>query len=220
MNREIEWLFGTRAGRDELTSQAKYQRLAIVHLNRAHTYESLDHILSELSPKVMELAPKGLPKSYKVIIYFISGMILNILFDILIKKKIPMLSMGPEVDVRNLRYKGASAISGEFYVEDVYSNELMQPTRRLIFQNKIPTIQTEVLLKEDSTRANKKKNASQTSSVIKSNNLKPNYDEFLEDYFSIMLSQLMSLKLKDSGLDPFINASFFLNLFQTKDLFI
>ena len=129
--------------------------------------------------------------------------------------------MGPEVDVRNLRYKGASAISGEFYVEDVYSNELMHPTRRLIFQNKIPTIQTEVLLKEDSTRANKKKNASQTSSVIKSNNLKPNYDEFLEDYFSIMLSQLMSLKLKDSGLDPFINASFFLlNLFQTKDLFI
>lgn len=64
--REIEWLFGTKLGREELTSQAKYNRLAVVHLNRAHTYESLDAIIAELSPKVMELAPKGIPASYKV----------------------------------------------------------------------------------------------------------------------------------------------------------
>lgn len=63
----MEWLFSTKKGREELTSQAKYQRLAIVHLNRAHTYGSLDSIISELSPKVRDLAPKGIPVAYKVI---------------------------------------------------------------------------------------------------------------------------------------------------------
>jgi hypothetical protein len=64
--REIEWLFGTKLGREELASQAKYQRLAVAHLNRGHTYENLDSIMSELSPKVSELAPKGMPANYKV----------------------------------------------------------------------------------------------------------------------------------------------------------
>ena len=63
--REMEWLFSTKKGREELTSQAKYQRLAIVHLNRAHTYGTLDSIIAELSPKVKDLAPKGIPNSYK-----------------------------------------------------------------------------------------------------------------------------------------------------------
>lgn len=64
--RELEWHFGTKLGRQELVSQAKYQRLVIVYLNRAHTYENLDTILAELSPKIIELAPKGLQASYKV----------------------------------------------------------------------------------------------------------------------------------------------------------
>lgn len=62
----MEWLFSTKKGREELTGQAKYQRLAIVHLNRAHTYGSLDSIIAELSPKVRDLAPKGIPITYKV----------------------------------------------------------------------------------------------------------------------------------------------------------
>ena len=65
--RELEWHFGTKLGRQELVSQAKYQRLVIVYLNRAHTYENLDTILAELSPKIIELAPKGLDTSYKVL---------------------------------------------------------------------------------------------------------------------------------------------------------
>jgi hypothetical protein len=66
--REIEWLYGTKTGREELASQAKYKRLAIAHLNRGHSYESLDAIMSELSPKVSELAPKGMPVNYKVML--------------------------------------------------------------------------------------------------------------------------------------------------------
>jgi hypothetical protein len=59
-------LFGTKSGRMELAVQAKYQRLLVVHLNRAHKYESIGDIIKELSSKLMELAPKSIPKSYQV----------------------------------------------------------------------------------------------------------------------------------------------------------
>lgn len=65
-NRESEYHFVSKRGRQDLVSQAKFQRLALVYLNRAHKYESLDSILGELSPKIKELAPKSLPENYKV----------------------------------------------------------------------------------------------------------------------------------------------------------
>lgn len=55
--------------------------------------------------------------------------------------------MGPEVDVRDLKFKGISEISGEFFVEDVTPSESGNPTRRLLFQGIVPLIQTEVILK-------------------------------------------------------------------------
>ena len=55
--------------------------------------------------------------------------------------------MGPDVDVRDTKFKGASEKSGEFYVEDVKPSDMSDPTRRLVFQNVIPTVQTEVILK-------------------------------------------------------------------------
>ncbi|CAF0861776.1 unnamed protein product [Brachionus calyciflorus] len=166
IGKEIEWLFSTKLGREELTSQAKYQRLAIVHLNRDHHYESLDAIISELSPKVMDLAPKGIPSSYKI----------------------PLLSMGPELDVRDVKYKGSSDISGEFFVEDVTPSDLSEPTRRLVFQNITPLIQTEIILKEE-PRKGKKKNDKEKKVYS------PNYGTFLEDFFAIILAQLYSVKL-------------------------
>ena len=85
----------------------------------------LDAIIAELSPKVIELAPKIIPNNYKI----------------------PLLSIGPDVDVRETKLNEATAISGEFYVEDVRPSGNSEMTRRLVFQNIIPTIQTEVLLK-------------------------------------------------------------------------
>lgn len=64
--RENDWLFGTKDGRAELAQQAKFSRLLVVYLNRNHKYENLNEIINELSAKVMELAPKNIPKSYKV----------------------------------------------------------------------------------------------------------------------------------------------------------
>jgi hypothetical protein len=124
IGKEIEWLFSTKNGREELVAQAKYQRLAVVHLSRHHSYGDLNTIIEELSPKVNELAPKGLPSNYKI----------------------PLLSMGPDVDVRDVKFKGSSEMSGDFFVEDVTSDDL--PTRRLIFQSINTTIQTEVVLKK------------------------------------------------------------------------
>jgi len=160
IGKELEWHFGTKLGRQELVSQAKYQRLVIVYLNRAHTYENLDTILAELSPKIIELAPKGLDTSYKI----------------------PMLSMGPDLDLRDVKFKGGSDMSGEFFVEDVSSSDQNgELTRRLVFQSIIPTVQTEVILKKDK----------------KGKALKPNYNFFMEDYFSMILSQLYSIKFKE-----------------------
>jgi hypothetical protein len=85
----------------------------------------LDSILAELSPKIKELSPKDIPVGYKI----------------------PMLSMGPDLDVRDVKYKGSSKISGEFYVEDVMSGEKNEITRRLVFQSVVLTVQTEVILK-------------------------------------------------------------------------
>jgi hypothetical protein len=106
--------------------------------------------------------------------------------------QIPLLSLGPEVDVREVQYKGFSELSGEYFVEDVKSTDLTEPTRRLIFQSIIPTIQTEVVLK-DETKSTKKKNISQDNSSSKK---QPDYTQFLEDYFSMMLSFFYSIKLK------------------------
>ena len=78
-----------------------------------------------MSPKIIELAPKDIPAGYKI----------------------PMLSLGPDLDVRDIKFKGSSQISGEFFVEDVTSTEQDELTRRLVFQSIIPTVQTEVILK-------------------------------------------------------------------------
>ncbi len=60
----------------------------------------------------------------------------------------PILSEGPDVDIRDTKFKGNSKFSGEFYVEDVKPNDETVPTRRLIFQKINPIIQTEVILKK------------------------------------------------------------------------
>jgi hypothetical protein len=55
--------------------------------------------------------------------------------------------MGPDVDARDLKFKGLSEISGEFFVEDVTPSDSTDPTRRLVFQSITPLIQTEAILK-------------------------------------------------------------------------
>ena len=91
--REVEWLFASKDGRSQLGESTQVGRLVVVHLNREHNYTNLDHIQSELSGYVMELAPHELPSDTKV----------------------PFLSLGGEMDVgqRHERCRGKSEVSGK-----------------------------------------------------------------------------------------------------------
>lgn len=64
--RETEWLFGTEEGRRQLATSAGFRRLVTVALHREQHYEGMAGIQAELSGKVMELAPPGLPAWQKV----------------------------------------------------------------------------------------------------------------------------------------------------------
>ena len=58
--REMEWLFSTKDGREDLCHSAGFERLVVVTLHRGHCYGNLDDVKEELSGKVMELAPSGI----------------------------------------------------------------------------------------------------------------------------------------------------------------
>ena len=64
--RETEWLFGTEEGRRQLATSAGFGRLVTVALHREQHYEGMAGIQAELSGKVMELAPPGLPARQQV----------------------------------------------------------------------------------------------------------------------------------------------------------
>ena len=64
--REVEWMFGTVEGQNELAGNASASRLIVVHLARGQIFENLLSIQDELSSKVLELAPSDLPSNYKV----------------------------------------------------------------------------------------------------------------------------------------------------------
>lgn len=64
--RETEWLFGTEEGRRQLAASAGFGRLLTVALHREQHYEGMAGIQAELSGKVMELAPLGLPARQQV----------------------------------------------------------------------------------------------------------------------------------------------------------
>ncbi|XP_015918789.2 eEF1A lysine and N-terminal methyltransferase [Parasteatoda tepidariorum] len=130
--REIEWLFSTPQGRQELAASADCERLVVVHLQRDHVYNSLDEVKSDLSEKVLELAPLSF------------------------KSQVPILSLGDDVGQREIKYKGTSELSGEFVVEDVQSdnNELY---RRLVFLSNPYLVQSEAKLIMSTIKKKKKK---------------------------------------------------------------
>ena len=59
-------MFSSKDGRAQLGNSTQVGRLLVVHLNREHSYNNLDHIKEELSGYVMELAPHELPSNTQV----------------------------------------------------------------------------------------------------------------------------------------------------------
>ncbi|KFO75398.1 Methyltransferase-like 13 [Cuculus canorus] len=121
--RETEWLFGTEEGRKQLASSAGFGRLVTVALHREQHYEGMAGIQAELSGKVMELAPPGLPA----------------------RQQVPFLSVGGDIGVRTVRHCDTSALSGEYVVEDVKGDGTCY-FRRLIFLCNRNVVQSEARL--------------------------------------------------------------------------
>ncbi|XP_069087543.1 eEF1A lysine and N-terminal methyltransferase isoform X2 [Pleurodeles waltl] len=133
--RETEWLFGTEAGRKQLASSAGFRRLIIVALHRDQLYQGMEGIQSELSAKVLELAPRGLPDNHQI----------------------PFLSASGDLGMRTVHHRGTSPQSGEYVIEDVKGDG---PSffRRLIFLSNRNVVQSEAqLVPESPCKAQKKK---------------------------------------------------------------
>ncbi|XP_009945317.1 PREDICTED: methyltransferase-like protein 13 isoform X1 [Leptosomus discolor] len=121
--RETEWLFGTEEGRRQLAASAGFGRLVTVALHREQHYEGMAGIQAELSGKVMELAPPGLPA----------------------RQQVPFLSVGGDIGVRTVRHCNTSPLSGDYVVEDVKGDGTCY-FRRLIFLRNRNVVQSEVRL--------------------------------------------------------------------------
>ncbi|KFU91301.1 Methyltransferase-like 13, partial [Chaetura pelagica] len=121
--RETEWLFGTEEGRRQLASSAGFGRLVTVALHREQHYEGMAGIQAELSGKVMELAPPGLPA----------------------RQQVPFLSVGGDIGVRTVRHCDTSPLSGEYVVEDVKGDGTCY-FRRLVFLHNRNVVQSEARL--------------------------------------------------------------------------
>ncbi|XP_011817694.1 PREDICTED: methyltransferase-like protein 13 isoform X3 [Colobus angolensis palliatus] len=133
--RETEWLFGMDEGRKQLAASAGFRRLITVALHRGQQYESMDHIQAELSARVMELAPAGMPA----------------------QQQVPFLSVGGDIGVRTVQHQDCSALSGNYVIEDVQGDD-KRYFRRLIFLNNRNVVQSEArLLKDVSYKAQKKR---------------------------------------------------------------
>ncbi|XP_032688965.1 eEF1A lysine and N-terminal methyltransferase homolog [Odontomachus brunneus] len=131
--KEMDWLFSTKEGRQQVLKSVQRDRLAIITLRREHKFESWDSMKAELEDCVRNLAPAGL-----------CG-----------KNDIPFLALGSDVGVRTTCYEGKSNISGPFVVEEVEKSG--HEFRRLVFLNNPYVIQSEARLKEVKSRRGKKK---------------------------------------------------------------
>ncbi|NP_001084718.1 eEF1A lysine and N-terminal methyltransferase [Xenopus laevis] len=132
--RETEWLFGSEQGRKQLAGSVGFNRLIIVALHRDQQYTDMKAIQSELSAKVLELAPPGLPDN----------------------QQIPFLSAGEDIGSRTIQHRGKSEFSGEYVVEDVRGDG-NSSYRRLIFLSNQNVVQSEARLLPISTHIGQKK---------------------------------------------------------------
>jgi len=88
----MEWMFSSAEGRCELHRNAGYERLLVVTLHREHTYENLESVKSELSEKMLELAPANTAKQVERIVCFAAGCVwycpVKITTEYLVKSKL------------------------------------------------------------------------------------------------------------------------------------
>ncbi|XP_005374908.1 PREDICTED: methyltransferase-like protein 13 isoform X2 [Chinchilla lanigera] len=127
--RETEWLFGMEEGLKQLAASAGFRRLITVALHRGQQYDGMDSIQAELSARVMELAPAGMPA----------------------QQQVPFLSVGGDIGVRTVQHQDCSPLSGDYVIEDVQGDD-RRYFRRLIFLSNRNVVQSEARLLMDVSR--------------------------------------------------------------------
>ncbi|XP_015604537.1 methyltransferase-like protein 13 [Cephus cinctus] len=132
--RESDWVFSTKQGRQQLLKTAQLDRLATVVLRKEHTFGTWDEIKEEIEESIRNLAPAGLCA----------------------KNKIPYLSLDMNDSKRTVCYKGSSNISGPFVVEE-FEGDGGHLYRRLVFLNNQFITQSEARLKLSKSRRGKVK---------------------------------------------------------------
>ena len=136
--REHEWMFSVEEGQKQLAVSAGFERLVIVSLSRAHSYENIENIKEELSSKVMEFSQN----------------------DVTSAAQVPFLSIGNDVGNRKVVHKGCSAYTGDYVIEDV---EIDRDAifRHLVFLSNKNVVQSEAKLcqvaKQIQIKSSKKK---------------------------------------------------------------
>ena len=181
--RDVEWMFATAEGRQQLCDSASCRRLIVVHLGRDATFSTLDQIQTELSSHVLEFSPTDLPAGYKV----------------------PFLSTGNdnEVGSRKERCRGHSQISGDYVVEDVQVGSTCY--RRLIFLDRPNLTQTEAVL------VSRKDKNKKTKKVVDLNQLISTYHTLMIGGIGLYLSKpirVCVVGLGGGALPAFIHKAF------------
>ncbi|XP_058516653.1 eEF1A lysine and N-terminal methyltransferase isoform X2 [Ochotona princeps] len=122
-------------GRKQLAASAGFRRLVTVALHRGQQYEGMESIQAELSARVLELAPAGMPA----------------------QQQVPFLSVGGDIGVRTVQHQDCSPLSGDYVIEDVQGDD-RRYFRRLIFLSNRNVVQSEARLLQDvSHRVQKKR---------------------------------------------------------------
>lgn len=118
--KERDSMISTEVGKFQLSAQAGYSRLIIITLSHGHKFDSIETVKNELSPKVIELAPKNC-SNYK---------------------EIPFLTIGTDIGERHEVFR---TDDGSIFIEDLKDNE-GNVYRQAMFSSKPEQIQSEVLL--------------------------------------------------------------------------
>ncbi|XP_007433820.1 methyltransferase-like protein 13 isoform X1 [Python bivittatus] len=148
--RETEWLFGTEEGRKQLAMSAGFWRLVTVALHRNQHYDNMGAIQAELSEKVMELAPLGLPA----------------------QQQVPFLSVDGDIGIRTIQHHDTSPFSGEYVIEDVKGDDACY-FRRLIFLSNRNVVQSEARLSSRVSHKGNKQKQKQKKKAASRDHFKP-----------------------------------------------
>ena len=137
--REHEWKFCAQESQLEIARTNRIGRLVFVAMGRGHAFESSESVQAEVAPFVLDLIPKD--EKGRAWNRLRAG-----------QDKVPFLGVGGgDIGYRNIVHRGTSALSGEYYVEDVRLGSSKHLLRRLVFMSNESAVQSEARL-DDGTK--------------------------------------------------------------------